>query len=639
VSAPTQRRHDRGLLRVTGLAILVSLVSFLYCFQRGEILLYGDAVAHINIARRVFDSQTPGLLQLGTVWLPLPHLLMVPFLLSDWMWQTGVGGSIPSMIGYVFGVAGIFRLVRGTLETDARSERAGAWVAAFAYGTNPNLLYLQTTAMTESLYLALFVWAVVYLCEFVRGGGGEGSGGRKATKDTRGGFINASQFERRVPQGLKPAFSRALNGTAEAVPCPKPTYETNSRKYEGKHGVLWKCGLCLAGAELTRYDGWVLAAAMGVAVVGFAVRRREDRSFRRCALKFVAGVAAVPLLWLAYNAAVYGNPLEFANGPYSAKAIEQRTATVNPAANHVGVAASYFLKSAQLDMADGNWGRIWIVMALAGLVLTMMHIRARWVLLALWFPLLFYALSIAYGSVPLFVPAWWPFTWYNLRYGLQLLPLFAVAAGMIPSALTAGKFDRAGAAPEVDSQDERLARSLKRQPDANPHPSAATRHKETNLASPAVWAAAAVIVVTALSYFSVLKAQPLCFKEAWVNSRARLALETAVAERLSTLPRNSEYLMYLGEHVGVFQQAAVPLRQVVNEGNHRPWKKPADAEGLWERALADPARHVNFAIAFEGDAVDRAVDKRGLTLLLEIHTTGQPRARIYATRVALNQSR
>ena len=69
-------------------------------------------MAHINIARRVFDSRTPGLLQLGTVWLPLPHLLMIPFLLSDWMWQTGVGGSIPSMIGYVFGVAGIFRLVR-----------------------------------------------------------------------------------------------------------------------------------------------------------------------------------------------------------------------------------------------------------------------------------------------------------------------------------------------------------------------------------------------------------------------------------------------------------------------------------------------------------------------------------------------
>ena len=65
------------------LATCVSVFSFLYYFKRGEVLLYGDAVAHLNIARRVFDSKTPGLLQLGTVWLPLPHLLMIPFLLSD----------------------------------------------------------------------------------------------------------------------------------------------------------------------------------------------------------------------------------------------------------------------------------------------------------------------------------------------------------------------------------------------------------------------------------------------------------------------------------------------------------------------------------------------------------------------------
>ncbi len=625
---PAPSRFDRELLRVAGLAIFVSLVSFLYCFQRGEILLYGDAVAHINIARRVFDSHTPGLLQLGTVWLPLPHLLMVPFLVSDWMWQTGVGGSIPSMIGYVFGVAGIFRLVRGILKTEVRSQRtarAEAWVAAFAYGANPNLLYLQATAMTEPLYLALFVWAVAYLGEFVRRDDGEGPVVRSTTKATKAGSKNAFQFEKRSPQGLKPAFPQALNGTAEAVPCPKPIHETSSGKYEGKRPALWSCALCLAGAELTRYDGWVLAAAMGAAVIGLAVRRWEDRELRWCALKFALGVAAVPLLWLAYNAVVYGNPLEFANGPYSAKAIEQRTSTVNPAANHVGAAASYFLKSAQLDMATGNWGRIWIVVALAGLLLTIVQLRARWVLLMLWLPLLFYALSIAYGSVPLFLPAWWPFTWYNLRYGLQLLPLFAVAAGMIPSALT--KFDKVGAAEEGDPNGERFARLRK-------------RHPETSLAFPAVWvAAAAVMALTALSYFSILKAQPLCFKEAWVNSRTRLALETAVAERIRSLPRNSDYLMYLGDHAGVFQQSGVPLRQVINEGNHRPWKKPADAEGLWERALADPVRHADFVIAYEGDAVDRALDKSRLTLLMEIHTTGQPRARIYTARAGLNQSR
>ncbi len=170
MSAPPIRRWDRETALLAWLAACVSIFSFLFYFRRGDILLYGDAVAHINIARRVFDSRTPGLLQLGTVWLPLPHLLMIPFLLSDWMWKTGVGGSIPSMAAYVFGTLGIFRLVRGSqiLSGPGGTSSLAAWGAAIIYAANPNLIYLQATAMTETLYLALFIWAVVYFSEFVR---------------------------------------------------------------------------------------------------------------------------------------------------------------------------------------------------------------------------------------------------------------------------------------------------------------------------------------------------------------------------------------------------------------------------------------------------------------------------------------
>src|SRR6202521_2001836 len=162
---------DRETALAAQFAACVSFISFAYYFQHGDLLLYGDAVAHINIARRVFDSLTPGLLQLGTVWLPLPHLLMIPFLLSDSAWQSGIGGSIPSMVAYAFGAAGIFRLVREALSFASQPEgaaRIAAWLSAIIYAANPNLIYLQTTAMTESLYLALFMWAAVYFSEFVR---------------------------------------------------------------------------------------------------------------------------------------------------------------------------------------------------------------------------------------------------------------------------------------------------------------------------------------------------------------------------------------------------------------------------------------------------------------------------------------
>src|SRR5438105_9246494 len=123
------RRWDREAAFLAWLATCISILSFLVYLRRGEILLYGDAVAHINIARRVFDSRTPGLLQLGTVWLPLPHLLMLPFLLSDWAWRTGLGGSIPSMVAYVLGAIGIFRLVRGALSFYAAPETAARLTA------------------------------------------------------------------------------------------------------------------------------------------------------------------------------------------------------------------------------------------------------------------------------------------------------------------------------------------------------------------------------------------------------------------------------------------------------------------------------------------------------------------------------
>ena len=42
-------------------------------------------------------------------------------------------------------------------------------------------------------------------------------------------FVNVFQIRGLVAQGLKPAFSDALSGTAEAVPSPKPNYETRSR--------------------------------------------------------------------------------------------------------------------------------------------------------------------------------------------------------------------------------------------------------------------------------------------------------------------------------------------------------------------------------------------------------------------------
>src|SRR5208283_667649 len=79
----------------------------------------------------------------------------------------------------------------------------------------------------------------------------------------------------------------------------------------------------------------------------------------------------------------------------------------NPALHNAGVASVYFLKSAQLNMAEGNWGRFWLAAAIVALAIAAWKLRTQSAaLLLLWLPLVFYALSIAYGSVPLHVCTW-----------------------------------------------------------------------------------------------------------------------------------------------------------------------------------------------------------------------------------------
>lgn len=542
VLAQTDGVPSRGIVRVGGLAVLVSLSSFFYYFQRGDILSHGDAVAHINIARHVFDSLTPGLLQLGTVWLPLPHLLMIPFVYPIKLWQSGIGGSIPSMIAYVFGVIGMFRLVRRLLESNSRTRPAadlGAWVAAFAFGANPNLIYTQATALTETLYLAFFIWTLEYFAEFIE----------------------------------------KLTSTAN----------------EEAHRALRQCACCVACAEMTRYDGWFLAGVMGAVVLFIVARHWNDRLLRWAAAKFLLGISIAPILWLVYNWAVYGNPLEFANGPYSAKAIEQRVGAPNPALHNLWVAALYFLKAGQATLAVGNWGRFWLLAAVLASLLALWMRRAKIapILLLLWAPLAFYAYSIAYGSVPLHVPMWWPFAVFNFRFGLELLPLFAVSAGLLAAL---------GLAVLGQRQVWKLA------------------------------AVAALLIVA--SYAFVLKAQPLCLVEASRNWEMRRGLDTSVERVLKELPPNSRYMMDLGEHVGIMERLGIPLRRVLNGENHRTWKRPADPQGIWEHALADPGRYVDYVIAFQGDSVDRGVNRSNLTLMAVIHSWGQPPARIYATQPA-----
>jgi hypothetical protein len=509
----------RDYLLLTAISAVFSVGALIFYYHQGAILLYGDAVAHIHIARRVFDSRTPGLFQLGTVWLPLPHLLDIPFLVNDRLWQTGLGASIPSMIAYVAGTLGIFRLVKGL------ASRAAAWIAALIYALNPNLLYMQSSAMGESLYLALFVWSAMYFAEFVR----------QARDDP-----------------------------------------------EGAGKSLKRCGLTVSAAMLVRYDGWFLAAVIGASAVIFLWRLRPYApALRRGLIHFLLFTGSTAALFLLYNQIVFNNALEFANGPYSARAIQERSKTASmpsyPGENSPRDATLQFLKVSRLNLAQGRTEFLLFNGAFIALLASLYFARRYLSWAVLWSPLPFYVLCIAWGSVPVYHPEWWPFSYYNVRYGLQLLPAVAVFAALGCEFLT------------------------------NFFP---TRYVIT-----------AATLVIAASYYSAWHGTPLCLREAQVNGKDRMALDRELAEKLKPFPPAATFMMNCGAHPGATQMAALPLRRVLCESSDR----------LWKAALKQPARSADYIIAFPGDEVARAVHDfpQELETIATIGTPSQPKALIY----------
>jgi hypothetical protein len=512
-------------------SVLLSLVALMISFSRGYLLLYGDAVAHLGIARRILDSRNPGLIQLGGVWLPLPHLLLLPFVQKMEWWQNGLAGAWLSLLCYIAGVVGFYRLARYLL--------APRWaVAATLFlALNPNLLYLATTAMTEPLFLALLIWATLLTVECVA------------------------------------------------------AIHANRHRFLARRLML--LGFFILAAVYTRYDGWILGA-IAWCVVTFALAQRRDawRSVAGSFLVFTVLVIAGPLSWLAYNQHFFHDPLDFIRGPYSAAAIEKKTTA--PGAEHYHGwhspfwALIYYTRTAQLDASFWETGFLVMIAAIGGLAIAIRRKLALPAIL-LWMPLPFYIYSVAYGSVPIFIPQLWPHSYYNSRYGMEMLPALALF-GVLAVAWCEERWS--SSQPLV----KRMMQPI-------------------------------FLLLVALNTVGMMYSTPLVLKEAIANSTTRVAFETSLARQLRTFPAGSSILMYNSDHVGALQAAAIPLHQTLNEGDY----------DSFQAALRAPADHAAYVVAIAGDPVSAAVaaHPEGLTELTILCTSGQPCARIYQSdRVA-----
>jgi hypothetical protein len=511
--------RGREQILVLAAAFLASAIAVGWSWTHAAFLLYGDAEAHIHIARRLFDSHRPGITQLGSVWLPLPHLLLVPFLLVDSWWRSGFAPVIPSASCYLLACWGLYRLMRRWVSP------AAACIALALFAVNPNLLYLQTTAMTEPLFLCELIWSVLLLVEW---------------------YVCLDSDEGR-----------------------------SSR-------VLWAVIAVLAAAVYTRYDGWILAFLSWLAMAVCLYRRG-----RLLRVNFVSAsivLLLAPVGWMVYNAVVFGDWLDFMRGPYSAKAIELRTSSSatdpHPGWHNPWVSLVYFAKAAEMDIAALGWGEFIFTAAAFGTVWTWLQQGKRkssavsgnghsptehsiwaWTLL-LWMPLPFYAYSVSYGSVPIFLPVWKPFSWYNTRYGMEMLPAFAFFFAFT-----------------VD---------------------VGLRWTKTHQPKYLRIVIAVVFALLAANFVEMLREGPLTYVEAKKNTDARSYYNVAIAAVLKQLHErdpNGVVFMDTSTFPSIVPNAGLTYRQTINE---------SDKQFYWA-ALGDPAGHASIVLAFAGDDIDKAV--------------------------------
>ena len=128
-------------------------------------LSHYDAKGHLVVARRIADSLRPGWWQIGAVWLPLPHLLNAGPVQIDAWYRTGFSGVVLSISCFALAVGTLVWLIHR-----ATGSIAGAAAGAIVLASQPDVLYLQSTPMTEPLLMALTLGGVALTWRWVQDG-------------------------------------------------------------------------------------------------------------------------------------------------------------------------------------------------------------------------------------------------------------------------------------------------------------------------------------------------------------------------------------------------------------------------------------------------------------------------------------
>lgn len=343
---------------------VISVFSYAVYFSNGLGLSYNDARSHLDIGRRVVESLKPGLAQLGSVWLPLPHLLMVPTVWNDFMWHSGLSGALQSMVSFVATGMMIYYYLK-RLSVPA----LGRLTAVVVFCANLNILYLQSTAMTELLLIAT---------------------------------MTAASFELLVWYQREKLLNLVM-------------------------ASFW-----VMLATLIRYDGWFLLFMMTVLIFLHTLKKSGFKTAEGRTIFFMTLGSLGVALWFLWNLVIFKDPLYFIYGPYSAYTQQTQLEEAGNLATKGNLLFSIKVYTHALLFNSNTFivllGLLGSIFFFLNKKFSSGVKLASFSLLA---PLIFNILALYLGQSVLFIQGLSGNTWFNVRYGIMLAPAIAIFTGYL----------------------------------------------------------------------------------------------------------------------------------------------------------------------------------------------------------------
>lgn len=365
--------EKRPVLYLFIILSVMSIASFVYYYFNGMGLAYNDARSHLDIGRRVVENLKPGFAQLGSVWLPLTHLVMTLTIWNDFMWHSGLSGSIQSMVAFV--ATGILiylflkRLGVGMF---------GRIVGVGVFALNLNILYMQSTAMTELPLIALMM---------------------------------AGVYELTIWHQTEKIFN------------------------------LIKAAFWIMLSTLIRYDGWFLFAFATALIFIRTFKRRGYKTAEGATVIFITLGGFGIFLWLLWNQMIFKDALFFAFGSFSANAqqkVIEEAGALTTKKDILYSLQSYMYamiyNSDILTVAISTAGALFLWFD------KRIDKPIRIACLTLLSPFLFNVIALYFGHSVLFVKGLGGNSWFNVRYGLTMVPTIAIFAGYIIHRMRAQRY-------------------------------------------------------------------------------------------------------------------------------------------------------------------------------------------------------